>query len=38
MAEAHDYACLAHRTFASLRAGDAEGGYGVVAAVVVAEG
>jgi hypothetical protein len=30
----HGYGCLAHRTFASLRAGGAEGVYGVVAVVV----
>jgi hypothetical protein len=35
-AEVRDYACLAHRIFASLRAGGAEGVYDAV--VVVAEG
>jgi hypothetical protein len=34
-AEAHDYASLAHRIFASLRAGDAEGVYDAVVVVEV---
>jgi len=38
VAEAHDYACLAHRIFASLRAGGAEGVYDAVVVVVVVGG
>jgi hypothetical protein len=33
----HGYACLAHQIFASLRAGGAEGVYGVVAVVVAGD-
>jgi hypothetical protein len=33
-AGAHDYACLAHRIFASSQVGGAEGVYGEVAVVV----
>jgi hypothetical protein len=34
VAEDRDYACLTHQTFVFLRVEGAEGGYGVVAAVV----